>query len=680
MSYAVPQDFNPALFMYLNPEIVVGAGVSNASGAVEWARSNDVSGFIYSLSTLPTGFDSRVFLVAAKDSANVSPLNAEIYNAMLSEGLGAEEIENRGAYIENIYRNAKHMGCNVFEVFNPPGSGSNLTFVLSSNAVGVGDIIMMKGAGKVTKEYAIVTDVDYSERTLTLSNFRRPFAGAGSDYVLYGIKVYDIERLAAINFIRGTRNGAGSNIPLEAAAFLDGTFNPDLYRLLYPKARNMNDAQAYMDYVGETSNNNPPIGKVQDIIDVGFLGGGGSNLLFTIPANNVSITYQLRLPESTSSFVFKGVTVYGISQDDEIKSKMLEPASAEAKLITEYAIKKYIDRSYEEKAEFNDVDINGKLRMLGEVQFSQSTVFDFPTANVGHLTVTCNMDAPAGNVWIGGCNNVFSNIEVFGSTFYDALDVNTDLHANSNVYVCGSVYGPRIGIGPVDGTGGPLSGSDSWSNAGGRGSLTLKDLSVTDMAVIGTSNTYGSNVLIVNGNIVADNVNNTSDRRVKYNVREIDAEDALEKINSLRAVSYRMRTNGDVTERHYAGFLADDLENVLPDVVTNGGDRVVPMNISAKLRVSKSGRIIVKLGVSETFKLHKGDVLAIGTKERLIVAGDGPGENEFVVNDIDDMHRYMGDDIVITECVLKDVKSVNYSSLLGWVVAAIQALARERDI
>jgi hypothetical protein len=64
-------------------------------------------------------------------------------------------------------------------------------------------------------------------------------------------------------------------------------------------------------------------------------------------------------------------------------------------------------------------------------------------------------------------------------------------------------------------------------------------------------------------------VNANSDERLKENVVTID--DALDKLDSLRGVYFDMKSRPGVRK---VGFIAQELEKILPEVVSEGSDGI----------------------------------------------------------------------------------------------------------
>lgn len=85
---------------------------------------------------------------------------------------------------------------------------------------------------------------------------------------------------------------------------------------------------------------------------------------------------------------------------------------------------------------------------------------------------------------------------------------------------------------------------------------------------VGIGNEAPSEKLDVNGNVrAAGFYYSSSDARLKENVRTI--ENAEEKIDNLRAVNFNWK---NVDDGDHAGFIAQEIEKVIPEVVRTGHD------------------------------------------------------------------------------------------------------------
>ena len=99
--------------------------------------------------------------------------------------------------------------------------------------------------------------------------------------------------------------------------------------------------------------------------------------------------------------------------------------------------------------------------------------------------------------------------------------------------------------------------------AGDRVELRLTAAGLTDFVQLSTNNTLtGVNTFTQQVNAV--DFNSTSDARLKTNIKGI--EDALKKVMLLKGVSFDWADSGDKT----IGLIAQDVEQVLPDVVSQG--------------------------------------------------------------------------------------------------------------
>jgi hypothetical protein len=95
------------------------------------------------------------------------------------------------------------------------------------------------------------------------------------------------------------------------------------------------------------------------------------------------------------------------------------------------------------------------------------------------------------------------------------------------------------------------------------------------------------NNLSVGGNIAADgDVTAASDIRVKTNIVEIDS--PLEKIMNMRGVYYNRRDDSNATPSRHVGVIAQEVEEVLPEVVSTD-------NSEAKQKSVAYGNIVALL-------------------------------------------------------------------------------------
>ncbi len=81
-------------------------------------------------------------------------------------------------------------------------------------------------------------------------------------------------------------------------------------------------------------------------------------------------------------------------------------------------------------------------------------------------------------------------------------------------------------------------------------------------------------VLINNDLIVTGSIYNTSDERLKYDIKKINEED-MENLFTLNPIHFKYKK--DPKRTHY-GFLAQDVEKVFPQLVENNNDGYKTIN------------------------------------------------------------------------------------------------------
>lgn len=102
------------------------------------------------------------------------------------------------------------------------------------------------------------------------------------------------------------------------------------------------------------------------------------------------------------------------------------------------------------------------------------------------------------------------------------------------------------------------------------GSSEMNGLIIKENGFIGMGNIAPSVRLQVSGDIIANSIAGSSDLRYKTNVRSISS--PLEKVKSLRGVYFnwdqKSFPNKDFSDKTELGFIAQEVEKVLPEVVS----------------------------------------------------------------------------------------------------------------
>ena len=92
-------------------------------------------------------------------------------------------------------------------------------------------------------------------------------------------------------------------------------------------------------------------------------------------------------------------------------------------------------------------------------------------------------------------------------------------------------------------------------------------------------NSGNNGSLVADGDVTAFRQNTSSDARLKKNITTID--NGLQKVNAMRGVSYQLRRD----DTHNVGVIAQEMEDIVPEVVTEGVDGMKAVNYGALVGV-----------------------------------------------------------------------------------------------
>lgn len=563
-------NFNAIDYMFLNPELVAYQNVRSVEQAFIYYTANSNANLATNVSSLPSNFDSEVFLASSRDLANISSLSRDIEYAMCNFGLTPNQIAKKQKYIPNIYQAVTYNGSNVFAFI-----GSNI--ITSNNLVATNSIRVIDTAS--TEMFFKVASVTSNQFTVQDNNAA---LFPSSNYMLYGINVTDYDRISQINFFRiilGYSNVDSNGLVVSAVTSAatnylrnesDSNFNSALYKVLYPDARSLTDTQVYLDWVNKRKN------EIYRIINVEDIAAGNGNKYVNFNFLNIS-----------SNVVFRGKFVDGITSN-------LDPALCNLpgdsnKLITEYAIKTYLDTrmsNLQNLGSFTNMMINDSIIVSTSGSFSN-------TVNVfGSLYVNSNSSF-SNNVTIVGNTYIKSNLDVTRTSVFrnsmmlDGGNANATfcncVLVNGSMSVTGNIYNARIGLGHM---GGFL-----------------------------TSNN-GSNI------IQAQNYNDNSDARIKTNIAYLLPKDCLDKICKMDVATFNY-CYGHSNKDSYTttGAIAQQLEECglseyvyltsgyLPDVMKNGEIDGNYIYVDHDLLAGRNLKLVVDnndIGVQVLRKLERG--------------------------------------------------------------------------
>ena len=423
---ATTYQFNPALLLYLNPELSVQQNIVTIEDAIVYQASPSFDNTLwYTLDPIPPNFDELVFIGDNKSSIDCASLNSNIKAAMILDGMDLGEVERGGRYVSSIYRAVYNRGVNTFQ-FNFPGDPTTYTY--NQNNLVVGDWVKLLKDNAEPHFGYVAECID--NQTFTLCNVNYAFNDPSAAWLCIGIKMYDPLRLARINYLR--QFASLPQPPTLNMVNIDPDFNYELYQMLYPDARLLDRETAFLDYTNRLNNNEFRVKNEQDIKRDNL------QLPYEFEYLNVNKALQLDFTQATGRIEWCGLNLSYVTANGVRRATEVPPFFDG--LITERAIKTYIDRSFLEVAVFNEVIVNGKATFKGNVYLDgdktfvkQAIMSNATVCNDMYVWGTMNMKGPAKHD-----NTVtFNQPTYFGSiaTFEgQKLLVNSPMDVNSNSF------------------------------------------------------------------------------------------------------------------------------------------------------------------------------------------------------------------------------------------------------
>ena len=188
------------------------------------------------------------------------------------------------------------------------------------------------------------------------------------------------------------------------------------------------------------------------------------------------------------------------------------------------------------------VDVEGSIKLSGNLLFSSFNVIEYSAAEVG--VETLSFEGSAGQLF-----SVTNNLTT-GSVF----SVNTvsglpHINVDANGTISSNVYGGNFGIG-----------------------LELPTEKLEVNGNVKSVNVTATGDITASGDITAVNFNSTSDLRYKTNVKEIES--PIEKIMNIRGVSF----DWIETNKSSYGVIADEIQKVIPELVSGDNPKTVNYN------------------------------------------------------------------------------------------------------
>ena len=204
--------------------------------------------------------------------------------------------------------------------------------------------------------------------------------------------------------------------------------------------------------------------------------------------------------------------------------------------------------------------------------------------HVGHLFIRNNVTTDLGsNVYIqakSGENSIKANDDGSVVLYYNnstkfatssgGVNVTGGLYASANIGNLGTGIGQQFEIGNTA-VSTLRCDADRWRVYMGGNSNGYETLTVTETGLVGIKNSSPTYKLDVNGSVsgisiyASHDIAAYSDKRVKKDIETIP--DALSKVNKLRGVTFK-RTDEGSSDRTHMGVIAQEVQEVIPEVVT----------------------------------------------------------------------------------------------------------------
>jgi len=229
------------------------------------------------------------------------------------------------------------------------------------------------------------------------------------------------------------------------------------------------------------------------------------------------------------------------------------------------------------------------------LRYDATNYLKINTDALGRSTIEAVGTSPfvyiANDLWVGDINsssgndsiNVNNNQLVSGGVVQAtwggsyALDVNGSLNISSTLYGSNGSYNVNLNSGS-DTFNGTDGSTFTYLNNGSAAAEFTSNAGAVDVYIAwGPTAIDATGDVLIDGDITVSNgvyygdgqfLTGTSDSRLKHDIEELSASSTLEKVLSLKPVSFAYNEDASSTTRY--GFVAQDIESVFPSlVVTN---------------------------------------------------------------------------------------------------------------
>lgn len=257
---------NPATYLYLNPILQASKLAIDVEMAVDlWSSSAYARSLPTTLPSLPDDFDPMVYLAENRDIIDVSTMNQVIFEALSNEGRDVCTTARQASYHGTIFRPATLTGTNTF-LFDDP------TYLLSACNMSIHDQVKISVNSNQEHIYGSVVQINSTNNGFTIKPANNAsYTDSSATYLVYGLRIYDAERLALVNLAVSYEQLVSHpqpNQPAYVPPVLEKEFNIDLYHVLYPDTRMLSLNEAYVDYTDNWGAASYRITKASDILNI----------------------------------------------------------------------------------------------------------------------------------------------------------------------------------------------------------------------------------------------------------------------------------------------------------------------------------------------------------------------------------------------------------------------------
>lgn len=572
MATSPPADFEPSTFLYLNPELPASSNVLTVEDAV--ARFPAEFGHLPYLPPADTagalsGPDlATLYIWENRGRVDTSALNRVILEAAAARGEEdvAERVQRSGTYVPSIHAEVERTAPDTFELVAVAGATA-APLPLSSSNMAPGDVVEIFKDHRQRALYVTVAEV-LDERRFRIEEAVDeetflPGALRDGTYTLTGIRVLDPERIALINHTRIRLRGGEPDVLPDLEHLR--AFNPDFYELLYTDARFLTRTDAFLNALNSVKEDTAPprITRAEDIMNI-----NQTDVPFTM---NAPLILNEGLLLQGGAIVIDGFSLCNITEDSVSSYRDTAPGA----LISARAIKQFVERPYDTRADFRDVHVAGQLSVGGDAATGSGNnlIVDADSCRVqGDLTVVSNVVCEAGH---GAAFFASQRLAVGGGRAQESpLPTPEDPPPLTDAFLASAHVADTLSVG-----GHWLMRSERLQD--GRDVLSLRHAAAGSPASPPpplVTMTDGADVpgarprLQINGDVRSTGtIASVSDARSKRDVRPI--RDALSKVLQLRGCTFEhLAPQPCAPAARGTGLLAQDVERVLPEAVVRDAE------------------------------------------------------------------------------------------------------------